>query len=301
MEGEKIRIGIIGLGLMGGSAGLRLKEQSIASTVFGYDIIPKNCAEALTLGLVDEIVDLEQLSQNADLIIMAIPVNKALKLLPLIMANVHPDAVVIDFGSTKKRISKQADMLVNRRQFVACHPIAGTENTGPGAAFAQLYQDKVNIICDQASSSTDAIDLTIKISHALGMRIKFMDSASHDRHIAYVSHLSHISSFVLGETVLDVEKDEENIFDMASSGFASTVRLAKSSPDMWAPIFTENSDNILLVLDQYINNLNKFRVLIEESKEQELADSMRATNIIRKVLEGERLTKQSAYQPTTIN
>jgi len=301
MEGEKITIGIIGLGLMGGSAALMLKKVCIANTVLGYDINPQHCTEALTLGVIDKIVELEYLSQNADFIIIAIPVNNALKILPQVMSNIHSDAIVIDFGSTKKKISMRADMMENRAQFVACHPIAGTENTGPGAAFAELYQDKVNIICDKASSSKGAIDLTIKISQALGMRVKFMDSASHDRHIAYVSHLSHISSFVLGETVLDVEKDEENIFDMAGSGFASTVRLAKSSPDMWAPIFTENADNILAVLDQYINNLNKFKVLIEESKERELAELMKETNIIRKVLDGAHLKKQLEYQPTTIN
>jgi prephenate dehydrogenase len=143
----------------------------------------------------------------------------------------------------------------------------------------------VNIICDAQSSSANAVELATLISESLGMRIKFMDSDSHDRHIAYVSHLSHISSFTLGETVLEVEKDEENIFDMAGSGFASTVRLAKSSPDMWAPIFTENADNILMVLDRYIKNLNKFRVLIKEGREEDLNKSMTETNVIRKVLE----------------
>jgi prephenate dehydrogenase len=146
----------------------------------------------------------------------------------------------------------------------------------------------VNIICDAQSSSANAIELTTLISEALGMRIKLMDSASHDRHIAYVSHLSHISSFTLGQTVLEVENDEENIFDMAGSGFASTVRLAKSSPEMWAPIFTENADNILMVLDRYIKNLNKFKVLIKEGREEDLNKTMTETNVIRKVLEGQK-------------
>jgi prephenate dehydrogenase len=211
------------------------------------------------------------------------------------MAKINPSAVVVDFGSTKQKICELADTLPNRTQFVACHPIAGTENTGPKAAFAELFQDKVNIICDAQSSSTEAVSLATQISKALGMRIKLMDSASHDRHIAYVSHLSHISSFTLGQTVLEVENDEENIFDMAGSGFASTVRLAKSSPEMWAPIFTENADNILMVLDRYIKNLNKFRVLINEGKEEDLNKSMTETNVIRKVLEGDKIEVKEVY------
>ena len=285
MARQEITVGVVGLGLVGGSAALKLREQGLAGKILGYDNNPAHAQEAKALGLVDELNELESLSALADLIILAIPVNSALLVLPGIMANIRSSAVVTDFGSTKQRICELADTLLNRSQFVACHPIAGTENTGPKAAFAELFQDKVNIICDDQSSSAEAVELAKQISEALGMRIKFMDSASHDRHIAYVSHLSHISSFTLGQTVLEVENDEENIFDMAGSGFASTVRLAKSSPEMWAPIFTENADNILMVLDRYIKNLNKFRGLIEEGKEAELNKSMTETNIIRKVLE----------------
>lgn len=288
MARQEITVGVIGLGLVGGSAALKLKEQGLAGKILGYDNNPDNAKEAKALGIVDELSDPESLCDLADLIILAIPVNSALTVLPGIMANIKPSAVVTDFGSTKQKICEQADTLPNRAQFVACHPIAGTENTGPKAAFAELFQDKVNIICDAQSSSAEAVQLVTQISEALGMRIKFMDSASHDRHIAYVSHLSHISSFTLGQTVLEVENDEENIFDMAGSGFASTVRLAKSSPEMWAPIFTENADNILMVLDRYIKNLNKFRVLIKEGKEEDLNKSMTETNVIRKVLEGQK-------------
>lgn len=285
MARQEITVGVVGLGLVGGSAALKLREQGLAGKILGYDNNPDHAQEAKALGLVDEISELESLCELADLIILAIPVNSALLVLPGIMANIRSSAVVTDFGSTKQRICELADTLPNRSQFVACHPIAGTENTGPKAAFAELFQDKVNIICDDQSSSAEAVELATQISEALGMRIKFMDSASHDRHIAYVSHLSHISSFTLGQTVLEVENDEENIFDMAGSGFASTVRLAKSSPEMWAPIFTENAENILMVLDRYIKNLNKFRGLIKEGKEAELNKSMTETNVIRKVLE----------------
>ena len=288
MARQKITVGVIGLGLVGGSAALKLKQQGLATKILGYDNNSDHAQEALALGIVDELCEVKELCELAELIILAIPVNNALKVLPEIMAKVKPSAVVVDFGSTKQRICELADSLANRKQFVACHPIAGTENTGPQAAFAELYEDKVNIICDQQSSSERAIELATNMSEALGMRIKFMDSASHDRHIAYVSHLSHISSFTLGQTVLEVENDEKNIFDMAGSGFASTVRLAKSSPEMWAPIFTENADNILMVLDRYISNLKKYRSLIEENNEVELKKSMKETNVIRKVLEGEK-------------
>jgi prephenate dehydrogenase len=288
MEREKITIGVVGLGLLGGSASLKLRESGLARELVGYDINSTHIEDALTLGIIDVANDLEELCRVADLVILAIPVNAALKVLPIIMNTISASTVVVDFGSTKQKICEVADSLPNRSQYVACHPIAGTENTGPSAAFSKLLENKVNIICDREGSSERAIDVVIRMTEALGMRIKFMDSKSHDRHIAYVSHLSHISSFTLGQTVLEVEKDEDNIFDMAGSGFASTVRLAKSSPEMWAPILTENADNILMVLDRYINNLKNIRELIKEDKEEELYKSMKEINVIRKVLDGER-------------
>lgn len=286
MAGEEITVGIIGLGLIGGSVALKLKEQGMARLILGQDINSTHEKEALALGIIDEICDLSTLSREADIVVLAIPVNSALKVLANVINEVKPMAVVIDLGSTKQRISELADSLPNRQQFVACHPIAGTENSGPKAAFAALFDGKVNIICDKHKSSANAVNLVRKMSEVLGMRIKFMNSKEHDRHIAYVSHMSHISSFVLGQTVLEVEKDEENIFDMAGSGFASTVRLAKSSPEMWAPIFTENGSNILEVLDHYINNLNKFKKMIEGGSESELNQTMKEINVIRKVLAG---------------
>jgi prephenate dehydrogenase len=286
MARQEITVGIIGLGLVGGSAALKLREKNFTPKILGYDNNEGHTQEAINLGIIDEPCSLDVLCEKSALVILAIPVNKALEVLPLVMEKVAPSTVVVDFGSTKQKICQLADSFSNREQFVACHPIAGTENTGPQAAFAALFEDKVNIICDQQSSSEEAVALATRMTETLGMRIKFMDSASHDRHIAYVSHLSHISSFTLGQTVLEVENDEKNIFDMAGSGFASTVRLAKSSPEMWAPIFSENADNILMVLDRYIINLKKYRGLIEENNEVELMKSMQETNVIRKVLEG---------------
>lgn len=288
MAERKITVGIIGLGLIGGSLALRLKEAGFATQSLGFDANEAHASKAVALGLVDTIGTLPEVCHKSDVILVAIPVDHALVLLPQIMSYITEKSVVIDFGSTKSKISRLANSLDNGNQFVACHPIAGTENTGPTAAFPSLFEGKVNIICDAKTSSDEAIEMALDISAALGMHVKYMDSTAHDRHIAYVSHMSHISSFILGQTVLEVEKDEDRIFDMAGSGFASTVRLAKSSPEMWAPIFTENAENILGVLDHYIQNLNDFRKLIREKNDEQLVKIMKETNKIRKVLEGDR-------------
>ncbi|MEN8251293.1 MAG: prephenate dehydrogenase [Bacteroidota bacterium] len=286
MAAGEVTIGVVGLGLMGGSVAVKLRKEGFLNRAVGCDINPDHGKRAVELGIVDDVVDIKRLSSESDIIVLAIPVDKAIKILPDIMKNVTESTVVLDLGSTKEKIAQAADKLPNRGQFVACHPIAGTENSGPDAAFDSLFDGKVNIICDKEKTSEIALEKTIKLFEILGMRNKFMDSKSHDRHIAYVSHLSHVSSFVLGQTVLEVEKDEASIFDMAGSGFDSTVRLAKSSPTMWAPIFTENADNLLLVLDRYIKNLNEFRTLIEERNDKELNQAMTEINVIRKVLKG---------------
>lgn len=280
-------VGIIGLGLIGGSAALKLRESGYANRFIGFDSNEANANTAVELGIVDEAVSLDVLISLSDIILIAIPVNHALETLPIVMGQARPETTIIDFGSTKHKIASLADKLENRAQFVACHPIAGTENTGPTAAFPALYEGKVNIVCDREKSSTQALEEAENFAETLGLVNKYMKSREHDRHIAYVSHMSHVSSFILGQTVLDVEKNEQNIFDMAGSGFASTVRLAKSSPEMWAPIFTENADNVLEVVDLYIDNLKKFRSLIEEKNEAALKEVMAETNVIRKVLERE--------------
>lgn len=278
-------VGIIGCGLIGGSIAIKLRQTGFAQCFLGYDSNELNGNKAVDLGIIDEAVAPDLLISRSDIIILAIPVSHALTALPDILKNINQETIVIDFGSTKHKISQQADRYANRHQFVACHPIAGTENTGPLAAFATLFEGKVNIICDREKSSIAALEVAENLSSTLGMTTKYMGSEEHDRHIAYVSHMSHVSSFILGQTVLDVEKNEQNIFDMAGSGFESTVRLAKSSPEMWAPIFTENAENVLDVVDQYIENLKNFRSLIEEKNEDELRRIMTDANVIRKVLE----------------
>ena len=289
MEEKANTLGIIGLGLMGGSAALRLRLAGVFNRIIGFDIDAEHGAEALALGIVDKLLSIKELSQVSDVIILAIPVNKAVELLPNLLDDIKSDAAVIDFGSTKEKICLVANENQNRKNFVACHPIAGTENNGPSAAYPELFNNKVNIICDKEKSDPDILLRVERLIEHMGMRCKYMGSKDHDRHIAYVSHLSHISSFTLGKTVLEVEKDEKNIFDMAGSGFASTVRLAKSSPEMWAPIFTENAKNIVDVLSAYINNLEEMKQQIIDHNTEELRSTMKQVNKIRSVLDGDTI------------
>ncbi len=283
-------IGIIGLGLMGSSLAIRLREYGYASSVIGLDKSPKVNKEALKLKIIDAVSEFEDLIKKVELIVIAVPVDAIKDLLQKVLDQIGKNQIVIDLGSTKSGIAKQVKKHKNRANYVACHPIAGTENNGPAAAFSSLFKNKVNIICDRELSSTNAVKVVVQVTKILGMREKYMTSKEHDLHIAYVSHLSHISSFTLGQTVLEVEKDEVNIFDMAGSGFESTVRLAKSSPKMWAPIFTENAANILKGLDAYIKNLKNYKRLLEENNGAELQRAMEKTNEIRRVLKSKPIT-----------
>ncbi len=277
---------IIGLGLMGGSVGIRLQKSDWAGSVIGVDGSQAHATEALELGLVHQLANMEDALTTAGLVIICIPVNATLSLLHQVLDSIKSDAVVIDMGSTKKEICESIAQHPNRAAFVAGHPIAGTENSGPKAAFDTLYDGKTGILCDVNKSSEKAQATARKLFETLGMNIVEMDSKEHDLHIAYVSHLSHITSFVLGQTVLEKEKNEEDIFNMAGSGFASTVRLAKSSPAMWAPIFAQNKENISQSLDAYINNLKVFKDAVDNGDVNAMYDSMTKTNKIREVLDG---------------
>ena len=279
-------VAVVGLGLIGGSLAISLKQRGFASKIIGVDNNPDHCSEALSLKIVDEVCDLNKASQLANVILLAIPVDAGRIVLPLLLDQTREGQVIIDMGSTKEGICIAADQHSNRKNFVASHPIAGTENAGPSAAFDGLYDDKITIICDEEKSFPSAVEVCKKLYETLKMRVQFMDSKEHDRHIAYVSHLSHITSFVLGQTVLEIEKDEKSIFNMAGSGFASTVRLAKSSPDMWAPIFEQNQEHLSTALDAYIKNLQDFKRKIEAGSKGELRDLMGKVNEIRRVLKG---------------
>lgn len=279
-------ITVIGLGLIGGSIALDLKKANFSEKIIGVDNNPDNCKMALELNIADEIDSLENAVQKADIVIVAIPVNSTEKILFKILDNIKKETIVTDVGSTKENICLAVENHKNRKNFVAGHPIAGTEHSGPKAAFSGLFNNKTGIICDKEKSYDFAIKKIEEIYQILGMKIRYMDSNAHDLHIAYVSHLSHISSFALGATVLDKEKDESTIFDLAGSGFESTVRLAKSSPEMWTPIFQQNKENVSSALEEYIKNLQDFKKHIDNNDYDIIFDFMKSTNEIRRVLDG---------------
>lgn len=277
---------IIGLGLIGGSIAIDLRKAGLATELTGIDLNPAHAAKALELNLVDTIDSDGKSIATADLIVLAIPVSVLSQLLPSILDSIKKEAVVADTGSTKSSVCKVVANHKNRDQFVAAHPIAGTENSGPTAAFSGLFQNKTNIICEKEKSSERALTLVEKIFRTLGMNTIYMDAAEHDKHVAYVSHLSHVSSFLLGQTVLDIERDEKNIFALAGSGFSSTVRLAKSSPDMWAPIFEQNAEHLSQALLEYIMHLQRFQYHLMKRDVKELHRIMKDANRIREVLNG---------------
>ncbi|MDA9760581.1 MAG: prephenate dehydrogenase [Flavobacteriaceae bacterium] len=276
---------IIGTGLIGGSLALNLKAVKPKAVIHGIDHNEAHLTEALNLGLIHKKAVVEDI-EHADLVLLSIPVNATLNLLPRILDLLPPQGLVVDMGSTKASICQVADAHPKRAQFLANHPIAGTEFSGPKAAFVGLFKNKTNIICDLDKTEPKRSKEMIEIFKAMGMSIRYMDAVEHDKHIAYVSHLSHISSFMLGKTVIEKEKNELNIFDMAGSGFESTVRLAKSSPDMWAPIFEQNKENVIETLNEYIQNLNHFKALMESDDFESVRNEMRSINHIKTILKG---------------
>ena len=280
-----MKVCIVGLGLIGGSIGIDLKKADWVNLRLGVDVNEDHARKAVELGLVDAIETEGGALTQADVIILAIPVNALRALLPQVLDSIKPGAVVIDTGSTKAAICKSVSRHEKRHQFVAAHPLAGTEDSGPDAAFEGLFSGKMNIICEQEKSSPEALALAEKVFRILGMKTIFMDPEEHDKHVAYVSHLSHVSSFLLGQTVLDIEKDEKNIFNLASSGLTSTVRLAKSSPDMWAPIFEQNAEYLGQALAEYIMHLQRFHYQLMKRNTKELYRVLQEANKIRKVLD----------------
>ncbi|MBI6119505.1 prephenate dehydrogenase [Salegentibacter maritimus] len=280
-----MKVQIIGIGLIGGSFAIDIKSAFPEAEIYGSDADAKNLKKAKTLGIIDHIAKIEDTPQ-ADVVLVAVPVDAATNVVSRVLDLVGDNTLVFDAGSTKAGLCKEIANHKNRRNFLAAHPIAGTEFSGPEAAIANLYRKKTNIICEVEKTAFKLQERALDIFQKLGMRIRYMDPVSHDRHIAYVSHLSHISSFMLGKTVLEKERNERDIFDLAGSGFASTVRLAKSSPAMWSPIFRENKSNVLETLTEYINNLTHFRDLLENDDFQEVYNEMQRTNHIKSILNG---------------
>lgn len=276
---------IIGIGLIGGSIAKDVKKLNPGISIHGIDANETHLQEALTLKLIDKKANFEDL-KHADLVIVSIPVDATETLLPHILDVVSEDTLVIDSGSTKASICKAVAKHPKRRNFLATHPIAGTEFSGPKAAVEGLFMNKTNIICEIEKTAFKLQERALTIFKIMGMNMRYMNPEAHDKHIAYVSHLSHISAFMLGKTVIEKEKNERDIFDLAGSGFASTVRLAKSSPHMWTPIFKQNKVNVIETLDEYINNLVKFKEFMQTDNFDAIFKDMENINHIKDILNG---------------
>lgn len=281
-----MKIGIIGLGLIGGSMAIDLKRRGFAHEVLGVEADPVNAAAACQMGLMDEVTDLAGCVSGGDLVVLAVPVGAAVRLLPQVLDMIPEgsDKVVMDVCSTKEVIADAVKNHPQRSHYVATHPMAGTEYSGPWAAMSGLFDGHACIICDAENSCPVAVAKVEALYDVLNMRTIRMDSSNHDVHTAYVSHISHVTSFALALTVLDKEKDEKHIFDLASGGFSSTVRLAKSSPDMWTPILSQNRENVLHVMDTYIEKMNEFRKAIAEGDEPRVRSLIEEANRIRRII-----------------
>ena len=307
---DKMKVGIIGLGLIGGSMAIDLKRKGFVDEVLGVEAEPVNAAAAEKIGLVDRVVSYEECVEQSDIVVLAVPVGAAVRMLPDILDRFNAmssgkfnndgkigsaekgntsepagtEKVVIDVCSTKEHLARSVKYHPARRQYVATHPMAGTEYSGPWAAMPGLFDGHAGIICDAEESSPKAVRSVEKLYETLNMRTIYMNSSNHDVHTAYVSHISHVTSFALALTVLEKEKDEKHIFDLASGGFSSTVRLAKSSPDMWTPILTQNRENVLHVIDTYIDKMKAFREAIAEGDEGGIRNLIAESNKIRRII-----------------
>jgi len=277
-------ISIIGPGLIGGSLAIGLRENGFASRLIGVDNNPAHAARAIELGLVDEVLPLEEAVRKSKVIVVATPVDSLTRLLPQVLDLVNDEQVVLDVGSTKTPILAAVENHPKRARFVATHPMAGTEYSGPEAAIPGLFEGKCCVFSDIEKSDADALGIGQKLYAALGMRVTTLGGGDHDLHVAYVSHISHIASFALALTVLEKEKDENRIFELASGGFQSTVRLAKSSPETWIPIFRQNRDNVLDVLDEFINTVSRFRTLLIKKDFSKFEELIRHANDIRRII-----------------
>ena len=278
-----MKITVIGLGLIGGSLAIGLRENGYATTIMGVDKNSGYAKRALELGLIDKIVDFTEGVENADIILVAVPVNTMVELLPQILDSVD-NQIVMEVGSTKVNILEAVKDHPKRSNFIATHPMAGTEFSGPDAAIPHLFEGKACVLCDVEDSSAEAHRRAVELYSSLKMKIVYLDSESHDVHTAYVSHIAHISSFALALTVLEKERDEDKIFELASGGFNSTVRLAKSNPDTWIPIFMQNRDNVLDVLDEHIHILSIMRSCLIKRNFDDFYKMIEKANDIKRIL-----------------
>jgi prephenate dehydrogenase len=277
-----MNVSIIGLGLIGGSMAIALREHSIAEIILGVEANERHAKIALEKALVDKVVSIDD-AMNSDLIILAIPVDEIEKLLPSILDKVNKQ-VVIEVGSIKAGIIDAIKDHPNRKRFVATHPMWGTEYSGPEAAISGAFKGKAVVICDKGKADTDAGELVEDLYRKLGMQSLYMNADEHDIHVAYVSHISHITSFALANTVLEKEREEDAIFSLASGGFESTVRLAKSNASMWVPIFMQNRENVLDVLNEHISQLRKFKACLEKENYNYLQELIENANRIKSII-----------------
>ncbi|MES1217081.1 MAG: prephenate dehydrogenase [Bacteroidota bacterium] len=280
---ERKKIAIIGVGLIGGSLALQLHEKKISAKLIGVDANKDHAAKAVELELVDETLPLDDAIAASDVVVLAIPVDTVVTLLPQILDKIDKQ-IVIDLGSTKSQSIESVKNHPKRGRYVATHPMWGTEYSGPQAAVKGAFENKAVIICNANESDTDALEWTKAMYKKIGMHLLEMEAKAHDLHAAYVSHISHITSFALANTVLEKEREEKAIFELASAGFESTVRLAKSNPAMWVPVFMQNKVNVLDVLNEHIEQLLKFRDSIEQGNFEDLKKLIDDANTIKRII-----------------
>ncbi len=280
---ERKKIAIVGVGLIGGSLAIQLHEKKISSKLIGVDNNKDHAEKAVELELVDEMMSLDEAIEQSDVIVLAIPVDTLVKLLPAILNKIDKQ-IVIDLGSTKSQLTQAVKGHPKRGRYVATHPMWGTEYSGPQAAVRGAFENKAVIICNENESDADALEWTKGMYKKIGMHLLEMEAKAHDLHAAYVSHISHITSFALANTVLEKEKEEQAIFELASAGFESTVRLAKSNPAMWVPIFMQNKENVLDVLKEHIAQLTRFKESIEKEDNSYLMKLIEDANKIRRII-----------------
>ena len=278
-----MNITIVGVGLMGGSIAIDLKELGFANEIIGVDQSEEHLDKAIRRKIIDKALPLKEAIQQSSLVILATPVNALLRLFPQVLDLIQ-DQIVFDLGSSKVEILKTVSGHSKRNNLVSLHPMAGTEFSGPEAAIPRLYKGKICVVVDREKSSPKALELAIQMLNCLKMKPVFYTAKEHDLHAAYVSHISHISSFSLALTVLAKEENEKRIFDLASGGFSSTVRLAKSNANMWVPIFEQNRDNVLDVLDEHINSLSKFRSMLIKKDFKGIESLIHQSNEIKRIL-----------------
>jgi len=275
---------IVGVGLISGSFALALKDKGFSKNIIGVSRTQASLDKAKELGIIDEVLPLDEAVKKSDFIYVAIPVDVTVPVMKQIMDNINDKQIVADAGSTKYTLCKSLESHPKRKRFVATHPMWGTEYSGPEAAVRDAFKDRSCVICEKEKSDKDAVDIVESIYKSLGMRIVYMNAENHDVHAAYVSHISHITSFALANTVLEKEKEGDAIFELAGGGFESTVRLAKSNPSMWAPIFMQNRENVLDVLNEHISQLRKFKASLEKENLEYLTELMVNANKIKKII-----------------